>query len=652
MMVGVNLPWFGGAYGHDIGRSPANPSYPVTYDSADVENTLARLSKFDISLVRVWLFENGEGICSNEEGEIVGIDPLFLHNIEDLARTFAVVGMRAYWTLLDANSVHRNHDSLTRSILVNPTITEQFIRLCMLPVLERIAGVTWGVDLCNEPEALVYEARLNGDKWEGTWSQVMSGLGRMLDALNDAWPSIPVGVGSGYFEGTEWKELLGRRLGKRLQIVDYHSHQSGSRITLNDPRYAPDQWLVMGELGVGGGDNDVTREDWLQSQENVARKLQTLRNSSFKAVFIWHLSTTSSSQSSSLFFREEPSHALRLAQEINNEEERTSDRASPIAATGAPRAGRVRLPLHLRQMGGSSSCGHRSGWSYVLDCLSAVRCNSQLVLDDFVERTFQWPDCKQVWRAPWVGIIHHPPHFPAWLEASAPLDVIFDSPRFQASKPMLKGVVVLSEHLRRFVESRLDVPVLALKHPSEIPDVRFSIEEHMRSQTRKIVQIGYFSRNIRAIDQLQVPQNFERLHLFDERPWSKLALERIDAHSPWRHRRVHEGVRRLPRHSNEAYDELLRDSLVLCEYFDASASNTVIECIARETPIVVNRNAAVEEYLGSDYPLYFEDIADVADLLSDERVTAAHRHLALLDKRFLSGEAFAQDASAFLESLG
>ena len=49
-------------------------------------------------------------------------------------------------------------------------------------------------------------------------------------------------------------------------------------------------------------------------------------------------------------------------------------------------------------------------------------------------------------------------------------------------------------------------------------------------------------------------------------------------------------------------------SVIFVEYIDCSASNTILECIATCTPIVVNRHPAIEEYLGIDYPLYHDVI--------------------------------------------
>ena len=41
------------------------------------------------------------------------------------------------------------------------------------------------------------------------------------------------------------------------------------------------------------------------------------------------------------------------------------------------------------------------------------------------------------------------------------------------------------------------------------------------------------------------------------------------------------------------YDCLLSENVVTIELFDASANNVIVECIARNTPIVVNRHPAV-----------------------------------------------------------
>jgi polysaccharide pyruvyl transferase WcaK-like protein len=58
--------------------------------------------------------------------------------------------------------------------------------------------------------------------------------------------------------------------------------------------------------------------------------------------------------------------------------------------------------------------------------------------------------------------------------------------------------------------------------------------------------------------------------------------------------------------TNEEYDELLSNNIVFIHLIDASTVNTILECIARNTPIIVNNHPAVIELLGKDYPLYYD----------------------------------------------
>ena len=54
----------------------------------------------------------------------------------------------------------------------------------------------------------------------------------------------------------------------------------------------------------------------------------------------------------------------------------------------------------------------------------------------------------------------------------------------------------------------------------------------------------------------------------------------------------------------------------------------MIECIARATPILVNPIPAVKEYLGKDYPLYFDSLEEAAEKIKDLKlVQQAHEHL-------------------------
>lgn len=70
------------------------------------------------------------------------------------------------------------------------------------------------------------------------------------------------------------------------------------------------------------------------------------------------------------------------------------------------------------------------------------------------------------------------------------------------------------------------------------------------------------------------------------------------------------------------------------------ANNLIIECIARNTPIVVNRMPGTKFYLGPDYPLFYEQLPIDPEIFSDNSIFWAHDYLKRLDKSWLEGGAF------------
>jgi hypothetical protein len=324
--------------------------------------------------------------------------------------------------------------------------------------------------------------------------------------------------------------------------------------------------------------------------------------------------------------------------------ERPADNRDSTVAAPAPG---FRLPLDLTQVGAAK---HRSGWPFVMEQLRSFHHPQGMLLDDFVERTILTEGSPQGWQEPWVGIFHHPPNLPEWLDPSAPIQKIIARPAFQASLPNLRGAVALSEYLGGWLREALRCPVLVRKHPSEIPQLRFSLECFEAQRARRIVQVGWYARNHRAIYQVGVPRGFAKVHLL--RAGIGKLLERTDEFSPYRERTWVGEVEVLPKLSIPEYDELMASSVIFSEYWDVSASNVVVEAIARCTPLVVNRHPALEEYLGADYPMFYDDLREVQELLeSPGRIRDAWGHLNEMDKSWLSARNFAQDISDFVQQV-
>ena len=93
--------------------------------------------------------------------------------------------------------------------------------------------------------------------------------------------------------------------------------------------------------------------------------------------------------------------------------------------------------------------------------------------------------------------------------------------------------------------------------------------------------------------------------------------------------------------NDETYDELLKTSIIFIKLLDASAVNTIIEAIARNTPILVNPLDAVIEYLGKDYPFYYNSMEEATKKANDPYlIRKTYFYLKKKDKTFLTIEHF------------
>ena len=290
---------------------------------------------------------------------------------------------------------------------------------------------------------------------------------------------------------------------------------------------------------------------------------------------------------------------------------------------------------------------HRSGWPHALRSLVPIVSQNGVLLDDFVERSFAYGKPMAAHTRPWVGIFHHPPNMPSFYFAGHRPQELFRSQWWLHNSPSLRLAIALTDYLAEYLRETLSVPVAVVRHPTVIPNLRFSAEAFRKNPCKRLVQIGWYLRNTRCIHQLPELPGFVRTRLMTR----GRTITYYDAQMAqyWRtssSRREYEGVETIPRVSDTEYDLLLSRNVAFAEYFDASASNLVVECLARNTPIVTNRHPALVEYLGAEYPLFFDRLEDVPNLLSESTVLRAHECLAARDKSFLDGGVFCRQIAS------
>lgn len=338
---------------------------------------------------------------------------------------------------------------------------------------------------------------------------------------------------------------------------------------------------------------------------------------------------------------------------------------------------------------------HRSGWQYILNHLMSFHSDtSPLIFDNYIDRTFHWAHDVYKYthlipfKRPWCGFIHH-----TFDESYSPFNVpnLFRNDTFLQSLKHCHALFTLSQDLAIKINVLLQqygykhVLVKSFTHPTECSKLIFSIDKFMDNNHRKVVQIGAWLRDNYAIYKL-VPYGRKRspqkripikkavlrgkhMNNYFKPDNLKLSIEKISEsetddieydfnrgdllvttnnkfalgvirsiHDEWN------SVEILDTLDNDQYDQLLAENIVFLKLIDASAVNTVIECVVRCTPVLVNRHAAVEEMLGAEYPFYYDDMTEAGVKVNDiDLIKKTNRYLIALNKKKFTMEYFLQD---------
>jgi GMP synthase-like glutamine amidotransferase len=284
---------------------------------------------------------------------------------------------------------------------------------------------------------------------------------------------------------------------------------------------------------------------------------------------------------------------------------------------------------------------HRSGWTCAVDALSPLHWRNGLGIDTFVESTFAGhnpPSAAHV--RPWVGICHVPTVIPEWLPdifRHMFFPYYSQGVAWQIALEHCVGLFALSEAHAEELRKATGLTVCRLMHPTEVPPRQWTLEGFLASRRRKVIQVGWWLRNMHAIYQAPF-RGYEKVLL--ELTGQGHVQEYFSREEEYLLRRgqfkteMLETVTRVPYVSNEEYDRLLSESIVFLDLYGSSANNAIIECIARGTPLLVNRLPAVEEYLGADYPLFYSSHEEAAEKAADiDLLQEAHLRLQAPDTR-------------------
>lgn len=293
---------------------------------------------------------------------------------------------------------------------------------------------------------------------------------------------------------------------------------------------------------------------------------------------------------------------------------------------------------------------YRNGWGF----LSTVKLKGVDLLDVHVDKTFGKGDTfyksKGIipYTKPWIGFIHN--------------ELIIQKQSFLDSLPFCKCLIVFDKFLQYDLDTKLTklktktkVPLVTMTHPTDTNIIPFTWSGFLSNKKRAIIQVhpGY------SIYKIVLPKTsiITRKCILGKNG-TEMTLPEIPENLPTDMYSVllenQKSVEMLQEMPNHQYDLLLSEGVVFLDtncYKQGYDISTVIECIVRNTPIIVNKKDTILEYLGEDYPLYYTDFYEASKLLDDtDKIKQAYLYLLQLDKNEYNVNIFTRSLESVLST--
>ncbi len=203
---GIYIPWFQGKwYGRDIGTTfYGNNAGECCFNEKYIRKTFYNARMMGYEMAKIWLNEAFEGMLYDEKGTVIGVEPLFLQNLERLYQIARDVDLNISICLFDHcecsfTGNKFEYDKHTRFMQV-PSETDKYIKNYVYPILElsRKYGVEL-VDIYAEPEA-------DGAIWNVTrgmaWKSMKRFINQVAKAVKEFDPRFATTVSSGSSHST------------------------------------------------------------------------------------------------------------------------------------------------------------------------------------------------------------------------------------------------------------------------------------------------------------------------------------------------------------------------------------------------------------------------------------------------------------------
>jgi hypothetical protein len=185
--------------------------------------------------------------------------------------------------------------------------------------------------------------------------------------------------------------------------------------------------------------------------------------------------------------------------------------------------------------------------------------------------------------------------------------------------------------------------LVSIYHPIDILNINAIVNEtnsnfnfDLFMSSKKIIHIGWWLRNFKTFINFKQPEKY-----------SKIILVKNDFKEQWNIFSKNYDINDIiifENLDNNDYESIFKDSCVFIDLEDSVANNTILECIKFNTPIITRRHPSIEEYLGKNYPLFFETDDDLLlfnnETYLEEMIFKAANYLINMNKTHISLNTF------------
>lgn len=233
---------------------------------------------------------------------------------------------------------------------------------------------------------------------------------------------------------------------------------------------------------------------------------------------------------------------------------------------------------------------HHSGWAYCVEgILSALHDEEKKVLF-FPNNIIKIIDNSIQVDKPWTGVLHFTP------------TCIKEKINLIKEKKWQKnclGLYVLSENTYKELNKHIDLKICKLNHAIKFTKNIFEFKKFENNKNKKIFFVGGWLRNFNIFEKINIK-------------YKKIVIKCPGIGFDYKG-----NLEKIEYLNNIEYEKNLQENLIFLDFIDTTINNIVLECMVRNTPICIKKHPSIIEYLGKDYPFYFENIEEAQDKINN-----------------------------------